>query len=55
MRVTSLQQHFTGAEDVARAHGDDHVAGLRQLFQLVGHLLQRGTVDGVGDLCRQIP
>ena len=48
------QKFLARAVNIPRAHGQNEVAGPGQLTQLVRHLIQRGAVDGTGDIAAQV-
>ena len=48
------QQCFTGAEDIACAHGDDYVTFPDDILQIVGNLRQGLAEDSAGNLVSQM-
>ena len=49
-----LQQGFSCPEDIAGAHGQDHVPFFYDPPKALGHLRQGLAADRAGDPCRQI-
>ena len=49
-----MDQFFSGAENVACANGQNQVSGLSQCAQLLGNFIQRGAIDGIGNVAAKI-
>ena len=52
--VALLGEGLSHQVDVARAHGEDQVPGLAELFEAGGQLSQGGEVPGAGDVTLQV-